>query len=190
MKNVAVAFTLTLALTACASTKKATEGTSKPVEKLYSLDRANAIRTMHENFERVRFEHDSSQITVESREALSANVELMRRFPDLSLEVEGHCDERGSSEYNLALGQRRADAIQKYMVLSGIAARRIATISYGEEIPFAFAETTAAYAENRRAEFRIMIDSQPGVAGTVMEAEPIELSFGDDEEEQLAAALE
>src|SRR5688572_11760855 len=136
MKNVAVAASLILALSACASTKKSVEVAPKPAETLYSLERAHAIRSMHENFERVTFELDSATITPATRDALAANVELMRRFSDLHVEVEGHCDEQGSAEYNLALGQRRAEAIKKYMVLSGIASRRLGTISYGEEIPF------------------------------------------------------
>lgn len=204
MKNVVVAFTLTLALTACAATKKSPEAAIKPAETVYSLERANAIRLMRENFERVQFDLDSASVTEISRDALSANVELMRRFPDIYLEVEGHCDEQGSAEYNLTLGQLRADAIKKYMVVSGIAGRRIATISYGEEIPVAFDAAESAYALNRRAEFLIVVKQTEGVFGSVAdagaldrvdplhEAEPVavqvvELQFGD---EQVALAGE
>jgi peptidoglycan-associated lipoprotein len=122
---------------------------------------------MTKNFERVHFEFDSAQITTDTRDALAENVDLMRKFRVLGLEVEGHCDETGSTEYNLALGQRRADAIRKYMVTSGIAGFRVRTISYGEERVF----EPGSDGFNRRAEFRITIHAGRSVDGTVPSVE-------------------
>jgi len=134
----------------------------------YYVARAEAIDAMQKNFARVHFEFDSTSITEDSRDALAANVTIMGKFGDLGVEVEGHCDEMGSEEYNLALGQRRADAIRKYMVTAGVASFRVKTISYGEARPFDAAETAEAFAENRRAEFRITIDPTQGLPGTTV----------------------
>jgi peptidoglycan-associated lipoprotein len=95
----------------------------------------------------------------------------MRRFEELKLEVEGHCDETGSTEYNLALGQRRADAIRKYMVTAGVQEPRVSTISYGEEWPLVAGEQEAEWAQNRRAEFRVTVDPKHRARGTVPSSE-------------------
>lgn len=181
MKNVVAAATLSLSLAACASTKQVVEAPRPAAETLYSMDRANAMRAMRENFSRVNFTYDSSQITPATRAALSANAELMRHYPDVVLEIEGHCDEQGSIEYNLSLGQRRADAIKKYLVLSGIANARVVTISYGEEVPLAEGSSEEAFAQNRRAEFRIAISKNHEVRGSVPELASVALQFGNDE---------
>jgi peptidoglycan-associated lipoprotein len=162
MKQLVAAVTLTLALTACASTKKVVEQEPRDPDAAYFIARELAIDAMQKNFARVHFTFDSTSITEESRDALAANVTIMQKFRDLGVEVAGHCDETGSTEYNLALGQRRADAIRKYMVTAGVAGYRVLTISYGEERPFDDADDLEAYAENRRAEFRITVDpTQP-----------------------------
>jgi peptidoglycan-associated lipoprotein len=104
--------------------------------------------------EKVFFEFDAYTLTPQSREILARNAEWLRQNPGARLTIEGHCDERGSDEYNLALGQRRADAAKNYLVSLGIAAERLSDISYGEERPAAADSDENAWSQNRRAEFR------------------------------------
>ena len=88
--------------------------------------------------------------------SLDSNYALLKMFPDVVIKIEGHCDERGTVEYNLSLGQKRAQATQDYLTGLGIAASRISTISYGKERPVDPGHTEAAWAKNRRCEFRII----------------------------------
>lgn len=106
------------------------------------------------NLEKVFFEFDAYTLTPQSREILARNAEWLRQNPAASLTIEGHCDERGSDEYNLALGQRRADAAKNFLVSLGIAAERLSGISYGEERPASAGSDENAWSQNRRAEFR------------------------------------
>ncbi len=100
------------------------------------------------------FDFDRAEITAEYRDILRQNAEvLIRRLPQISIMIEGHCDERGTEEYNLGLGDRRANAARDYLVSLGVSATRIKTISYGEERPFDPAHTEEAWAKNRRAHF-------------------------------------
>jgi peptidoglycan-associated lipoprotein len=101
--------------------------------------------------DRVFFAFDRSDITPESREILSRQADWLRRYPNVSVTIEGHCDERGTREYNLALGERRAQAVKNVLVAMGIPASRISTISYGKERPAVVGSTEEAYAQNRRA---------------------------------------
>jgi len=103
--------------------------------------------------EKIFFEYDAFTLTAQAREILARNAEWLRQNPSSSLTIEGHCDERGSDEYNLALGQRRAEAVRSYLVTLGVAAERLAVLSYGEERPAAAGNEEAAWAQNRRAEF-------------------------------------
>jgi peptidoglycan-associated lipoprotein len=101
----------------------------------------------------VRFAFDSSDLDREARDILAANAEWLKENPRARTEIEGHCDERGTIEYNLALGARRAKAVKDYLVTLGIAADRLSTISYGEELPLCREATDACYARNRRVHF-------------------------------------
>jgi peptidoglycan-associated lipoprotein len=101
----------------------------------------------------IHFAFDRSDLTPEARQTLDGLAEALRNLPNLTLLVEGHADERGTPEYNLALGARRADAAKAYLVSRGMAANRIATVSYGEERPLDPAHTEAAWTLNRRAHF-------------------------------------
>ena len=100
---------------------------------------------------RVFFAFDSSELTGESRAALDRQVAYLKQFPSLSATVEGHADERGTREYNLALGERRASAVKNYLVSGGIQARRLHAISYGKERPMELGSNESAWARNRRA---------------------------------------
>ena len=90
-----------------------------------------------------------------SQKTLDENAALMKRYPSWAVTVEGHCDERGTAEYNLALGERRAIAARAYLVSLGIPAGRVRTVSYGKEFPFDPAQTESAFSTNRRAHFVI-----------------------------------
>lgn len=105
--------------------------------------------------ERVNFEFDRSRITDEAAAILQRKADVLRAHPDLRLAIEGHCDERGSLEYNMALGQRRAQSAMQYLVSLGISADMFSTVSFGEERPVAQGANEGAWAQNRRAEFVI-----------------------------------
>ena len=104
--------------------------------------------------ERVYFSFDQFTLTNKARRVLDANAVILKSSPALKVSIEGHCDSRGSDEYNLALGERRAHVVKNYLVSLGIGSDRFETISYGEELPADSAMTESAWAMNRRAEFK------------------------------------
>jgi peptidoglycan-associated lipoprotein len=105
--------------------------------------------------EAVYFDYDVADLSLAAQSSLNLKVDILRANPDVQIRIEGHCDSRGSTEYNLALGQRRAAAARQYMIDRGIAASRIQTLSMGEERPAMQGENEAAWARNRRGEFAI-----------------------------------
>ncbi|MDD2557763.1 MAG: peptidoglycan-associated lipoprotein Pal [Desulfuromonadaceae bacterium] len=117
-------------------------------------DSAYADKQAKVELKRIYFAFDQFDLDTEARQALQNNALYLEQNPSASIILEGHCDERGSDEYNLALGERRARAAAEYMVNLGINKNRIRTISYGEEKPLDRASTEAAWALNRRAEFK------------------------------------
>ena len=98
---------------------------------------------------------DSSEFDDLGRQVLEANAEVLQRYPSWVVTIEGHCDERGTAEYNLGLGERRALAAQRYLVGLGLDIERVRTVSYGKEFPFNPAHDEDAWAANRRAHFVI-----------------------------------
>ena len=98
---------------------------------------------------------DSSELDDAGRAIVSGNADIMKKYPTWVVTVEGHCDERGTAEYNLALGELRAVAVKTYLVALGISPDRLRTVSYGKEFPFDMGHTEAAWAKNRRAHFVI-----------------------------------
>jgi peptidoglycan-associated lipoprotein len=104
-------------------------------------------------FQPVFFLLDQSEIDTASQDVLNANAEILKKYPTWVITIEGHCDERGSAEYNLALGERRALAARNYLVSLGIPADRLRTVSYGKEFPFDPGHDEAAWSKNRRAHF-------------------------------------
>ena len=104
-------------------------------------------------FQPLFFGYDQSEVSVEGQQVLNANAEIMKKYASWVITIEGHADERGTAEYNLALGERRALAARNYLVSLGIPADRLRTVSYGKEFPFDPARTEEAYAKNRRAHF-------------------------------------
>ncbi len=103
----------------------------------------------------IHFDFDKSELSDEARATLDSKLPILRANPTLRLRIEGNTDERGTEEYNLALGQRRAAAAKRYLVNQGIAESRIETISYGEERPAAQGHDESAWAQNRRDEFEV-----------------------------------
>jgi peptidoglycan-associated lipoprotein len=101
----------------------------------------------------VFFGLDSAEVDAEGQRLLQANAEVLRRYAKWQISVEGHCDERGTAEYNLALGERRAVAARNYLVSLGISADRVKTVSYGKEFPFDPGHDEQAWAKNRRSHF-------------------------------------
>jgi len=103
----------------------------------------------------VFFALDSSDLTPEGQKSLDENASLLKKYSSWAITIEGHCDERGTAEYNLALGERRAAAARAYLVSLGIGADRLRTVSYGKEFPFDPGHEESAFAKNRRAHFVI-----------------------------------
>jgi peptidoglycan-associated lipoprotein len=98
---------------------------------------------------------DSSELDDAGRAVVSGNADIMKKYPTWAVTIEGHCDERGTAEYNLALGERRAVAVKAYLVALGVAPDRLRTVSYGKEFPFDMGHTESAWSKNRRAHFVI-----------------------------------
>lgn len=116
-----------------------------------SLDDLNRQSPLQPAF----FELDSAELSAAAQTALTANAEVLKKYPTWVVTVEGHCDERGTAQYNLALGERRAVAARTYLQSLGVSGDRMKTVSYGKEFPFDPAHTEAAWAKNRRAHFVI-----------------------------------
>ena len=106
--------------------------------------------------EDVHFAFDSSLLDAEAERILEQKATWLQDNGAVSVQIEGHCDERGTSAYNLALGERRANAVQEYLTVLGVDPSRLSTISYGEEVPFAPGHDEAAWSLNRRAHFVIL----------------------------------
>lgn len=108
----------------------------------------------------VYFGFDRYDLTEEGRSTLKANAEWLKNNPTLRMQIEGHCDERGTADYNLALGAKRAQTAKDYLMTLGISAARLSTISYGAEIPVCMEHTEDCWAQNRRARF-VIASGQP-----------------------------
>jgi len=105
--------------------------------------------------DRIFFDLNKYKIRADAQKILQAQAKWLKQRSSLSITVEGHCDERGTREYNLALGERRANAVKDYLVALGVSASRIMTISYGEERPVALGHNESAWAQNRRGATKV-----------------------------------
>jgi peptidoglycan-associated lipoprotein len=139
----------------------ATDGTAQkqPAEAPVEIKPADSqpVKSIAEVslFETVYFDYDKSDLRQDARTTLSKNAEIMLKTKGLRMvRIEGHCDERGSAEYNMALGERRANAVQQYLVTLGVQPDRLTVISYGKEKPAVMGSGEEAWAKNRRAEFK------------------------------------
>lgn len=106
---------------------------------------------------KIHFEFDKYNLSAEAREILREHAQRLYKLQDFALVIEGHCDERGTNEYNLALGERRAVEAMKYLVALGVNEKKIRTVSYGEELPSDPGSSEEAWAKNRRAEFNLTV---------------------------------
>jgi len=98
----------------------------------------------------IQYDYDQSTLRSDSRQVVERWADWLRQYPAVTVTIEGHCDERGTREYNLGLGERRADAARKYLIALGINADRVGTISYGKERPVCVSSNDGCYAQNRR----------------------------------------
>jgi len=112
------------------------------------IDRMGLLAEIH-------FDYDKSDIREGDRQILGKNADVLKRFDFLKVTVEGHCDERGTVDYNLALGERRAKAAHDYLVSLGVPADRLKTVSYGKEVPLCTQSNEECWARNRRAHFTV-----------------------------------
>ena len=103
----------------------------------------------------IHFKFDQYDLDDNSRAVLQKNAEYLKNNPNMHVEVQGHCDERGTNNYNIALGERRAHSTKKYLVAQGVNSRNVHVISYGEEKPFCFSSGEVCWQENRRAHFMV-----------------------------------
>lgn len=133
------------------------------LEDFLTLDKDEALDAQLQNLDSgnlnlrdINFDFDQSELNATARETLSQHARVLANYPQTRVLIEGHCDERGTIEYNLALGDRRAEIVKKYLVNYGIAADRLSTISYGKERPLDPRSTEDAWAKNRRASFVII----------------------------------
>ena len=137
-----------------------------PVEEKVKAPPPAPVAEMMKNFERVYFDFDSDILSGESKSNLDANATIMTQYPDIKLEIQGHADERGTTDYNIALGQKRSDAVVRYLLARGVSSSRVKSVSYGEERPLDGRSTETAWAQNRRAEFVITWSGDAPVKGT------------------------
>lgn len=130
--------------------------TPEPVEtQPQSLPKPQEKPTVPLSLNTVYFDYDQSELRGDTYRALEDNLVVLKAYPEVNILLEGHCDERGTVEYNLALGDRRANAVRSFLLSRGIIGNRIQTVSYGKERPLDTGQTEAAYAKNRRVEFVI-----------------------------------
>jgi peptidoglycan-associated lipoprotein len=104
----------------------------------------------------IHFAYDAFELSSEARETLRTNSDWLKSNSQTKVEIEGHCDDRGTAEYNLALGAKRAKAARDYLVSLGISAERLSTISYGEELPLCHEASESCWEQNRRAHFLVL----------------------------------
>ena len=167
MKSLLITSTLLITLAAC--NKKAppvAAADTPPPAETRAVDAQEATEQLLENFQRVFFDTDSSRLSSGSQSALRSNAQILEQFPRIEIEVQGHADERGTIDYNLALGQRRGEAVINFLRREGVAPSRLKVVSYGEERPLASGSGQTAWAKNRRAEFRVL-NGDASVVGTV-----------------------
>ena len=134
------------------------EEAAKKEEAAIKEEAAKREAAVREEFEStdIHFDFDKFSLTKEAREILAKKVSWLQNNTNVKIKIEGHCDERGSNEYNMALGERRSNSAMKYLVTAGVEASRISTISYGEEKPLDPGHNEDAWAKNRRAHFKIV----------------------------------
>jgi peptidoglycan-associated lipoprotein len=165
MRKIAIALTVASALALSACKKDAPEDLPPPPGNVVTPTpsptpgpplgpvpgtQAHFSQVMQGN-DTIYFDTDKFDIDASDQAALRSQAQYLNQYPNVRATVEGHCDERGTRDYNLALGERRANAARNYLISLGVAANRITTVSYGKERPVALGSNEAAWAQNRRA---------------------------------------
>ena len=159
--------TLALAITSCSKKdvvsdepamvpSEESSGVATPGSAVDSMANPGDVGTAFNEMQVVYYGYDSYTLTNEGRDALKANADWMKANPTARIQIEGHCDERGTVEYNMALGDRRANAAKSYLAKLGVETSRIETISYGKERPADMGHSESAWAKNRRAVFVLL----------------------------------
>ncbi len=168
-KNIAFVFavsTLVFALGACTSKKKVEDTGASDASATSATDQPPQIDSAPMNFDAsgsdsgkidglrsINFDYDKASLSGDAKKKTQSNVEWMKSHKGSKLQIEGHCDARGSIEYNLSLGERRAQTVKSYMTSLGIESNRLSIISYGKEKPLSSGDSEADMAKNRRANF-------------------------------------
>jgi peptidoglycan-associated lipoprotein len=126
--------------------------------RLRELEKSQQVRDDMNVFtsDNIYFDFDRSELLPQAKNTLREKAQFLKKYPDFYVRIEGHCDERGTNEYNLALGERRAQSAKNFLVSLGIDAKRLRTISYGEERPADPRSNEAGWALNRRDEFKLL----------------------------------
>lgn len=153
-----VSFSLVVGLAGCKSAPKTDEtdvpgGTEMNAGDANQMGDSDSGKAM--GMQTVHFKYDSFDIDSEGRQAIATNVEILKAHPTVKVQIEGHCDQRGGIQYNIALGEKRANTVRDAVKKAGISADRLSTISYGKERLLDPSMTEEAYAKNRRANFAI-----------------------------------
>ena len=144
-----------------AAEREAAARAAREAEERAARERAAAIAAARAAFATmIYFDYDKSDLKPEARATLDAKLPLLRANANVRIRIAGHTDERGSDEYNIALGQRRAAAAKAYLVANGVAAARIDVVSFGEDRPAAMGSNEGAWSQNRRDEFEIIVGGE------------------------------
>jgi peptidoglycan-associated lipoprotein len=139
-----------------ASTAPVAQAASSQPATTQQSQKISSIAELQSALEKIYFDFDSANLSEPSRNILAKNATALTKETTSKIRIEGNCDERGSAEYNLALGERRAKAAQQYLVTMGVKADRLSVISYGKEKPAVKGDDEAAWAKNRRDEFVVV----------------------------------
>lgn len=157
MKKIAMMAVVLALAVGCSSKKKVDETQTVPSQQIdseaMSFDPSGSDSGRISGLNTIHFEYDRSTLTSSAKKELADNAAWIKSNPKTNIQIEGHCDNRGTIEYNLALGERRAQAVKNYLVGLGITADRLSVISYGEEKPLVEGDSEEAWAKNRRANF-------------------------------------
>ena len=152
--NTFFALSLILIISACSSVQITEEAVSdQSVAGVSITSKSTATQAVLANAV-VYFDYDQSNLTAKSIQALKGVSDLMQRNQKITISIEGHADERGTREYNLALGQRRAESVASYLIANGVNRNRLITKSYGEERPLSLGSNDTAWSKNRRVEIK------------------------------------
>jgi peptidoglycan-associated lipoprotein len=158
IQNLTLLGLLTLAsLSACshkqAKTEEPVAASSLDIAPIKDSEVQSSDKENAQGLQTVHFNYNAYSVDKSNLGQLKNNVKILKANPQITIQIEGHCDSRGGIQYNLALGEKRANSVKKFLVKSGISASRISTLSFGKEKPLDISETESAYAKNRRANF-------------------------------------